>query len=49
MALMHGPSLVLGGTPQRVMAVLALLTGPVSASQLVDGERGFLYEWAAIW
>jgi len=47
--LMFAPALVMGGTPQRIMALAALITGPVAASQLIDGDRPRLYEWASSW
>lgn len=49
MFLMFAPALLLGGTPQRVMAAAALLTGPIAASQYVNSERAEIHEWASIW
>jgi hypothetical protein len=50
MFLMFGPAIVLGGTPQRVVAITALLTGPLAASSILGGsERAHLFEWAAVW
>lgn len=48
--LMFAPALILGGTPQRVLAAATLLTGPLAASQLVErNERAQMFEWASIW
>lgn len=50
MFLMFGPALVLGGTPQRVSALVTLLTGPLAATRLIgNNDRVQLYEWAPIW
>jgi hypothetical protein len=47
---MFAPALILGGTPQRVLAAATLLTGPLAASQLVErNERAQMFEWASIW
>lgn len=44
------PALVLGGVPQRVLGVLALLTGPLVTDQVVAGDdRAQRYEWASMW
>ncbi len=48
--LMFAPAIVLGGTPQRVLAMATLLTGPLAASQLIGrNEREQMFEWASIW
>lgn len=50
MFLMFGPALVLGGMPQRVSALVTLLTGPIAAARIIgNSERVQLYEWAPIW
>lgn len=50
MFLMFAPALVLGGTPQRVSALISMLTGPLAATQLLgNNERVQLLEWAPIW
>jgi hypothetical protein len=50
MFLMFAPALVLGGTPQRVSALISMLTGPLAATHLLgNNERMQLYEWGPIW
>jgi hypothetical protein len=50
MFLMFVPALVLGGTPQRVSALITMLTGPLAATQLLgNNERMQLYEWEPVW
>lgn len=54
-AFIHGffffvPALALGGLPQRVLGLAALLTGPVMTEVILGGDaEARRYEWASIW
>jgi hypothetical protein len=44
------PALLLGGAPQRLLSLTALVAGPLATDRLVVGdERARQYEWASMW